>query len=76
MFMAHGAVILPYINLYAYSSKGNVEPEDENLNLINFAPETEILNIISICKSLAKRQHRSVTVFKKYLFLLLHKSKP
>lgn len=46
MFMAHGAVILPYINLYAYSSKGNVEPEDENLNLINFAPETEIINKI------------------------------
>lgn len=49
MLMAHGAFILSYINLYAYSSKGNLEPEDENLNLINFVPETEILNIISIC---------------------------
>lgn len=43
--MAHGAFILSCI----FFKGKSIEPEDENLNLINFAPETEILNIISIC---------------------------
>lgn len=49
MLMVYGVFILLYINLYIYFLKGNLEFEDENLNLINFVLEIEILNIILIC---------------------------